>query len=633
MSKSVPRKTIIATSVLVLASCAIGPGHQDNPMVGLKKTFASEDPCSNNARNIGILGGAVLGILLGNAVGGGGTESKLTGAAAGALIGGVIGADMDRRRCELSKIAKKYDLDITLKDVDASGEEKSAGESFKAFAKATATSDSNTYDKALPPVTVMAIREKGGDGMSGHFETGSDQLKPKAKDYFSDIAEQYAKNQIIEDEKDPNKRDELRRNYNLNRRLLLVGHTDDTGSSKFNADLSERRARAVARFLSAKGVPEANIFYQGAGESLPVADNRTEEGRAANRRVELVEASSEAGFDHYLETRKRNFSFYRPTNPSSFKAPDTSFESSDTRKVPNADGGPATYDSTTNVVAKAKADYDNKQSANKQHKGGDLASSTIAGVSDSTKVGGTSAGNKKGINVSANGTQTTLGSTSRGNSANNSTRPTTPPSIDNQVAESKGLEPNPMDGIEFGGGPVVDRKYKSIDIGQTGYASSFGLIKTANADDDVRSVSCDFDRPRLSGDVKYLATGKTYKIGEYLPGAARAAWGAKAGPHFVGLTNVSVLRDGSVPTEKANLMIFKNWTNTPQPDFTSPVDINAYNGEKALLVRAYPVSGPIKCIDLAIEKKNPRQAPNSNLIYVKDGKIFQADYQPVITRY
>jgi len=67
----------------------------------------------------------------------------------------------------------------------------------------------------------------------------------------------------------------------------VAGHTDNIGSAAYNQRLSERRARSVADYLIAHGVDGANITVKGYGESDPVADNGTAEGRAANRRVEL----------------------------------------------------------------------------------------------------------------------------------------------------------------------------------------------------------------------------------------------------------------------------------------------------------------------------------------------------------
>lgn len=69
--------------------------------------------------------------------------------------------------------------------------------------------------------------------------------------------------------------------------VTIVGHTDSTGSAATNLELSLRRATAIREILRAKGVPEDNLRIEGAGETQPVADNSTVEGRAQNRRIEL----------------------------------------------------------------------------------------------------------------------------------------------------------------------------------------------------------------------------------------------------------------------------------------------------------------------------------------------------------
>jgi OOP family OmpA-OmpF porin len=77
----------------------------------------------------------------------------------------------------------------------------------------------------------------------------------------------------------------MRRHSDL--KIEVAGHTDSQGSETYNQGLSERRAQAVADYLIANGANASNIFVKGYGESEPVADNGTMEGRAANRRVEL----------------------------------------------------------------------------------------------------------------------------------------------------------------------------------------------------------------------------------------------------------------------------------------------------------------------------------------------------------
>lgn len=69
--------------------------------------------------------------------------------------------------------------------------------------------------------------------------------------------------------------------------VVATGHTDWTGTEAYNLKLSMRRANSVKAFLVSKGVPADRIFTEGKGESKPVASNRTSEGRAKNRRVEV----------------------------------------------------------------------------------------------------------------------------------------------------------------------------------------------------------------------------------------------------------------------------------------------------------------------------------------------------------
>ena len=66
-----------------------------------------------------------------------------------------------------------------------------------------------------------------------------------------------------------------------------TGHTDSVGDEAYNQKLSERRAQAVVDFLYAQGVSQGRITAIGMGETKPLADNATEEGRAQNRRVTI----------------------------------------------------------------------------------------------------------------------------------------------------------------------------------------------------------------------------------------------------------------------------------------------------------------------------------------------------------
>ncbi|ETD36128.1 cell envelope biogenesis protein OmpA [Pseudomonas chlororaphis subsp. aurantiaca PB-St2] len=70
--------------------------------------------------------------------------------------------------------------------------------------------------------------------------------------------------------------------------LRVTGHTDSVGSDAYNQRLSEKRARSVTEYLISAGVPRSSfVSVVGAGESQPVADNKTADGRAMNRRTEI----------------------------------------------------------------------------------------------------------------------------------------------------------------------------------------------------------------------------------------------------------------------------------------------------------------------------------------------------------
>jgi outer membrane protein OmpA-like peptidoglycan-associated protein len=71
-------------------------------------------------------------------------------------------------------------------------------------------------------------------------------------------------------------------------KISVEGHTDSVGSDAYNQRLSERRAATVVSYLESKGIASSRLTSRGFGESKPIADNKTAEGRAENRRVELI---------------------------------------------------------------------------------------------------------------------------------------------------------------------------------------------------------------------------------------------------------------------------------------------------------------------------------------------------------
>lgn len=69
--------------------------------------------------------------------------------------------------------------------------------------------------------------------------------------------------------------------------VIAVGHTDSIGSEAYNQKLSERRANAVKAYLVSKGIDPNRVYTEGKGKLQPIASNKTAEGRAQNRRVEI----------------------------------------------------------------------------------------------------------------------------------------------------------------------------------------------------------------------------------------------------------------------------------------------------------------------------------------------------------
>ncbi len=180
---------------------------------------------------IGATGGAVLGAVIGRA---GGSTAK--GAILGAVLGGAAGAAIGSRMDDQAE-----DLMADLEDAEV---------------------------------------ERVGEGIQITFESGilfgfdSDELKQDARVNLGDLKASLAEYDGTE--------------------ILIVGHTDATGSGNYNQSLSERRARSAARYLVEHGLTWDRIETDGLGEEEPVADNTTAAGRSRNRRVEVAIFASDA---------------------------------------------------------------------------------------------------------------------------------------------------------------------------------------------------------------------------------------------------------------------------------------------------------------------------------------------------
>jgi outer membrane protein OmpA-like peptidoglycan-associated protein len=183
--------------------------------------------------------GAVIGAGTGAAVGGvigRNSGSTAKGAIIGAVIGGAAGAIIG------------HQMDQAAKEIDQS----------------------------IPGASV----ERVGEGLLVTFESGL--LFP----YNSDVLTDAARTNLTTLANNMGKFPETD--------LLIVGHTDATGSDSYNQQLSERRATAARNFLVSAGVAATRIRTMGLGETEPKASNDTPEGQSQNRRVEIAIFANEA---------------------------------------------------------------------------------------------------------------------------------------------------------------------------------------------------------------------------------------------------------------------------------------------------------------------------------------------------
>jgi OOP family OmpA-OmpF porin len=111
------------------------------------------------------------------------------------------------------------------------------------------------------------VSEKVTFAADAFFDTGKSVLKPEAKAKLDDL---------------------VSKTTGINLEVIIaVGHTDSDGSDAYNQKLSVARSEAVKAYLTGKGIEKNRVYTEGKGEKQPVADNKTKEGKAKNRRVEI----------------------------------------------------------------------------------------------------------------------------------------------------------------------------------------------------------------------------------------------------------------------------------------------------------------------------------------------------------
>jgi OOP family OmpA-OmpF porin len=118
-----------------------------------------------------------------------------------------------------------------------------------------------------PVVPVAPATEKVSFAADAFFDFDKATLKPEGKAKLDDLSDK-VKGITLEV-------------------IIAVGHTDSVGADAYNQKLSEKRAQAVKEYLTSKGTDASRVYVEGKGEKQPVADNKSADGRAKNRRVEI----------------------------------------------------------------------------------------------------------------------------------------------------------------------------------------------------------------------------------------------------------------------------------------------------------------------------------------------------------
>jgi outer membrane protein OmpA-like peptidoglycan-associated protein len=184
-----------------------------------------------NRTGTGALIGAGIGVAAGLLTGGSAVERRqhaLIGAGIGGLTGGAIGNYQDRQQAALNERLRGTGVDVARKG------------------------DNITLN--MPGNVTFAFNSANIDPQ---FFTVLNDVAGVLREYDQTVVE-------------------------------VAGHTDNIGSDEVNQRLSEQRASAVAQYLQAQGVQPERLITVGGGKRYPIASNDTEEGRAANRRVEIT---------------------------------------------------------------------------------------------------------------------------------------------------------------------------------------------------------------------------------------------------------------------------------------------------------------------------------------------------------
>ncbi|MBU2952207.1 OmpA family protein [Marinobacter sp. F3R08] len=454
--------------------------------VSMGSAIVLSSGCASFNNTMSERGGVIIGGIVGAAAGALACDGD-PGCIAVGLVGGmVLGNLYDKRQEELRKVAQEKGIALETKSV-----------------KTFNSSKDNGFE--------LSINE------GGMFESDSALLKTSARMDLMSVATIY--------------RDKPQK-------ILVIGHTDASGSDAYNQTLSEQRARTVAELFHEIGVPSDQIYFQGAGESQPVATNDTSGGRSTNRRVEIIEIDSEESLAAYNLQRQKDKRFLAHSNK-------TASEKKTIRERVQKSPAPVQV----------------------------------------------------------------------------------PEVVDVEPVDEPMATPSFQAMVDFGGQPAsadftqIQKAAGNTDSSSNGI--SFSVFSEAVASPGNDLSPCYLDSPRVTGDIKNLGSGEKLEVSEldmadYWPGLNGNVWLDTVNGHMIAFDELRIKRESGKPEGRPIVRIYENVKQDKTADYVAEPHIEAYPGEKGLLMRTYFAEGqPVECMDVVM--------PNNGGKTVKVGMFYYGE--------
>lgn len=526
------------------------------------------DPCSESAKTdqqigstllggvAGALAGALLGAIVDQMTGDRSRTATRAGAIAGAGLGIYIGynkgSDGARRQCELYQAAQATSTQAAFVSLQqGSGDAKKTGE-------VTITPD------------------------QGHFFDGSDQLTPAGKAYYAALAAQYTEagqresfERTVRNVAKKDARTATHGDYTMGDRqkaeyeaqwaqfrIVLTGHTDDSGDPDAQLALSEGRAKSVAQIFREAGIPDGQLLFHGAGAAYPIADNNSAEGRAKNGRVEIVVLFSDAAVQKYADARDSKYEYFRPIEQQ------TPTQDAVPQSVPISGAAPVAPPPVAPPPKRTSKPNVSRPTTSKR---------------------------APKVETTAQDTQ--------------ETKPNIFPVV--------GAPPRQIEeGIDFGGAPVTPalvslaEKIGPLKARADGFsiAGLFG-VGAATAYSTAPVASCMYDNPQRysPGVIKRFSDGSeaAKKSALYYLDLKNLRINGRAGDHQVELRGITALATGEL-AKNPSFQVYKSFFSKSsseqgqaKPDLTILGPAIAFRGEKGLLLRQF-LNGEqgLQCIDV-----------------------------------